>query len=69
MKTIEQIQSELTNGTVFTYEKFFQLVGDKYITPYDGSGYYHDGENKTNISVWDMSHRWNKYPYVVWVNK
>lgn len=72
MKTLKQIQKEMEYGDIFTYEKFMKYVEDKYIINYDGIGYLHDGENKTNIKVhcdvqWLKSHR--KYPYVCWYNK
>ena len=71
MKTKEQVQSEC-RGAVFTLEEFYQYVKDGDFIPYDGSGYFHDGEKKTNRSVWskDLSLlELKKYPYVCWYNK
>lgn len=71
MKTKEQIKSE-TTGTVFTLEKFMYENNIGGISPYDGDGFFHDGENETNISVWGETLTWNDvkdYPYICWYNK
>lgn len=71
MKTKEQVQLEC-RGDVFTLEEFYQCVKDGEFIPYDGIGYFHDGEKKTNRSVWseDLSLlELSKYPYVCWYNR
>ena len=71
MKTKEQIQAEII-GDIYTLDEFIELINDGYITSYDGWGYFHDGENKTNFEVYDDSLTWGDvkdFPYVVWVNK
>ena len=76
MKTKEQVQKEglvaKCQGSVYTIEEFFEYVKDGSFIPYDGSGYFHDGEKETSRSVWarDLSLlELKKYPYVCWYNK
>lgn len=76
MKTKEQIQKEglcgECGGTVFTTEEFAEYVKRGSFIPYDGFGYFHDGENETDRSVWDDSvtaEEVEKYPYVCWYNR
>lgn len=68
MKTIEQIQKE-TDGHVMTSESFLDCVNYGVFTPYDGDGYYHDGQEETDICVWDNLKLLYKYPFVCWYNK
>ena len=76
MKTIEQVASEgicgQVGGAVYKTEDFMDIIRRYSFIPEDGSGYFHDGENETNISVWDKSVSWldvaKKYPYVCWYN-
>ena len=80
IKTIEQIESELTCGEVFTTEQFTYYAEHNCINEYDGFGYFHDGEKETDFNVWDTESpiydtvtTWEdlleKYPYVIWYNK
>lgn len=72
MKTIEQVRAEMEFGDVFTKEEFGDLVDKGWFIPSDGVGRFHDGENETNVSVWDNSltpEDVEKYPYVCWYNK
>ena len=72
MKTIEQIKKEIDCGHVFSIDDFTECVEEGCFIPYDGIGYFHDGENSTGISVWSIDlNKWNKmkYPYVIWYNK
>lgn len=73
MKTKEQIEKEIGYGKVYTLEEFCHEVDEGCIIDYDGVGYFHDGENITNVSVWDDSidpkYVWSHYPYVIWYNR
>lgn len=71
MKTREQVQAEIQFGDVYTFSEYCNLVAQGYLTPYDGIGYFHDGEKESNISVWNFKYDevWGKYPYVCWYNK
>ena len=75
MKTKEQVQKEglvAKYGTVFTTEEFAEYIERGSFIPYDGIGYFHDGENETDRSVWDDSitaEEVEKYPYVCWYNR
>lgn len=51
MKTKEQVQAE-TFGEVFTVDEWINACNKDLFNRYDGHGYFHDGENKTTISVW-----------------
>ena len=71
MKSIEQVQSE-EFGDVYTLEQFADMVEEGGIMPYDGNGYFHDGEKKTDVSVWTRNLTWDDIkncPYVVWYNR
>ncbi len=71
IKSKAQVQSETEYGDVYTREEFIELVARGLLLPYDGSGYFHDGIEETNRSVWeeDLSLlELRKYPYVMWYN-
>lgn len=71
MKTLEQVKIE-EFADVFTLNEFIEMLDEGYIIDYDGIGYFHDGENETNISVWDNTLTWDdvkNFPYVCWYNK
>lgn len=71
MKSIKQIKEECI-GEVFTLKEFISHTDIGLFNRYDGDGYFHDGENETNISVWDSNLAWEdveNYPYVCWYNK
>lgn len=70
--TREEVQKQIRFGDVYTLEEFRADVKHNSFNPYDGGGYLHDGEEETEISVWDINifdEQWNKYPYVCWYNK
>ena len=76
MKSKEQVQKEglvaKCGGTVYTTEEFFECVKAGGFIPYDGDGFFHNGQKETNRSVWatDLSLiELIKYPYVCWYNK
>jgi hypothetical protein len=76
MKTKEQIQKEIRFGDIFDVKEFTEDVFDGLFTPYDGFGYFHDGEKETDICVWDNVGAYKlytaesgKYLYVIWYNK
>lgn len=71
MKNIKQIKEECI-GDVFTLDEFIECVEAGFFNSYDGDGYFHDGDNETNMNVWDDSWTWDDvkdYPYVCWYNK
>lgn len=68
----EEVQKQIECGDVYTLEEFRAHVKNGSFISYDGSGYLHDGEQETEISVWSINifdEKWNKYPYVCWYNK
>lgn len=72
MKTIEQVQKELKYGYAFGAKEFYEYIVDGDFLPYDGSGYFHDGEKKTDLRIWDDSvteEDFHKYPYIIWYNR
>ena len=81
MKTKEQVQKEIEHGNILknfkimkgvTLKEFIEYVENDGFVPYDGIGYFHDGEKETNRSVWasDISLlELKKYPYVCWYNR
>lgn len=50
MKTIEQVRTE-EETDVYTLGEFLRLYSCGALIPYDGYGYFHDGEKKTDICV------------------
>ena len=70
MKTIEEIQEEFVADYVFTTEEFEDLMKgeDSEIEFVDSFGYFHDGENITEIAIdpYTFDDYKDKYPYVVW---
>jgi len=73
MKTLKEVRKENPHCYVFTTREFFNLVKDDLFNCYDGIGFYHDGENETDINIWGGKiitwFRKKKYPYVCWYNK
>lgn len=72
MKSKEQVQKETKYGDVYTLEEFIEYVEDGSFIPYDGVGYFHDGEKETDRCVWDDNvtvEEVKKYPYVCWYNR
>lgn len=74
-KTIGKIRREMDanndHGRVMTTFAFIREIMDGCIIEYDGNGYFHDGQEKTNISVWKNMclEDLRKYPYVIWYNR
>ena len=73
MKTIEEIQEEYPADYIFTCEEFAELMqpdedGYSEIESVDSFGYFHDGEELTEIPVdpYTFDEYKDKYPYVVW---
>ena len=72
MKTLEQVKVEQKFGDVFTLNEFIDYLEEDRFNRYDGIGYFHDGENETDISVWNDTLTWDdvkNFPYVCWYNK
>jgi hypothetical protein len=73
MKTKEQIKKEKESCHVYTLYEFAELVINNYITPYDGYGYFHNGEKETDKEVFNKdyfsSEDFELYPYICWYNK
>lgn len=72
MKTLMEVQEECLTGYVFTVEEFIEMVNDGTIDVYneDNYGYYHDGENETEVPVsfdkYSLEEGLEKYPYICW---
>lgn len=75
VKTKSQIASEnkiIGVENIFTLEEFIEAVDYGLFNRYDGRGYFHNGEEETELSVWDNTLAWDDvkdYPYVCWYNK
>ena len=68
----EEYDKQKFQGDKYTREEFGRMIEEGLFIPYDGHGYFHDGEKETDISVWDTSltpQDVEKYPYVIWYNK
>ncbi len=71
MKTKQEVQNKCF-GYVFTLKEFETEIENNFINSYDGIGYFHDGENEIDISVWNKSLTWEDvkdFPYICWYNK
>lgn len=71
MKTFEQVEQETKWGDVFTSADFKKEAEKGNFIPYDGNGYFHDGEKETDYCIWCVEDEaeFDKYPYVIWYNK
>lgn len=58
MKSINQIKEKCI-GEVFTLDEFMDCIEVGFFNPYDGDGYFRDGENETDMNVWDDNWYWN----------
>lgn len=70
MKTKEEIQKECF-GVAYTLNEFADLIDAGCINQYDGDGFFHDGEEQTNLSVFNILATWElikDFPYVCWYN-
>lgn len=74
MKTKQQIKRDMKYGSVYKSSEFRGYVKDGLIIDYDGHGYFHDGENETEVSVFNeygtfRQKESKKYPYVCWYGR
>lgn len=76
MKTKEQIKEEIRYGNVYTIEEFIELYEEGWVSDDDGYGYFHDGENRTPICIWNKYGGFKKdiaksgeYRYICWYNR
>ena len=71
MKNADEI-SKIELCECMTVAEYVDNVKRKLLIPYDGFGYYHDGENETKEMVSfdyeDVLKYVEKYPYVCWYN-
>jgi len=69
IKPIEQVQAEYDNYEVMTVDYFCE---HEIFYPDEGKGYFHDGNEITNISVWQEDLEYDDikdYPYICWQSK
>lgn len=73
MKTLQEIEKEMKFGDVYTLGEFIEYVRDGLYNDYDGHGYFHDGDKRTEefieCNVKFLKKFIGKYPYVCWYNK
>lgn len=73
MKSLEEIKNEMKFGSVMTIKEFADDVKHGCIIDYDGTGYYHDGNEETkyhvNFDYKSIMSKAKKYPYVCWYNR
>ena len=74
MKTKEELEKEYDEkgcGFVYTVEEFARCIKLGFYNIYDGNGYFHDGEKRTDYNVWDNTLPKgfaSNFPYVIWYN-
>lgn len=71
--TKKELQKSMKCGTAFDTDYFQKLCEDGSIIDDDGTGYFHDGEKETLISVFDANGNFRKstakkYKFVCWYN-
>lgn len=73
MKTKKQIEREKRSCKVYGIYEFAELVINNYITPEDGYGHFHNGEDETNKDVFNKDYFSSEdlelYPYICWYSK
>lgn len=72
IKSIEKVQEENPYSDVYVLYDFIDMMISDTVSSYDGYGYFHDGVNRTNISVFSEDvpeSAYYIYPYVCWCNK
>lgn len=69
IKSIDEVRNEMEYGDVLSSEEFKTEVENGGFNEYDGTGYYHDGQKETDVSVWSKDEIDTSYPYVCWYNK
>lgn len=73
IKTPKEIIKEIGYGDCYTTAEFAEYVRRGIFISYDGIGYYHDGQQKTNVPVSfipeEIIENGKVYPYVCWYNK
>ena len=71
MMTIQEIQEDLDSGEVFAIDEFIELAEMGELDE-EGYGYFHDGEEMTEIrvalDVEELEDMQEQYPYVIWFN-
>lgn len=68
MKNKSDIEKEI-KGKIFTLDEFSNGVKDGTINVCNGIGYFHDGNQLTQITVNNNRLKWEstkKYPYICW---
>ena len=70
MKTIDEIMNEEMTSDVFTVDEFLGMLDMDELYDINAFGYYHDGENVTEVQVWlnksDIEEKGKQYPYIIW---
>ncbi len=72
MKTRDEVQEEFPSNYVFTIDEFIEAYDADAFNAYnyDAWGYYHDGEDITDKTVWlnreDILDHKKTHPYIIW---
>lgn len=57
IKSIEKVQEENPYSDVYVLYDFIDMMISDTVSSYDGYGYFHDGVNRTNISVFQRMYQ------------
>lgn len=66
---VEHLEEQFPDAEILTLEEFSEGCTDGIYSPYDGDGYFWDGTEKTDISVWDdkwTSKDIESFDFVIW---
>lgn len=69
---LSEIRCKYPDAEVLTLDEFCTQVGNGAINRNDGLGYFFDGQQQTDVSVWDDSLTSDdvvNYEYVLWYTK
>ena len=69
---LSEIRYKYPDADVLTLDEFCDLVEEGAINHNDGLGYFFDGQQQTDVSVWNDSLTPDdvvNYEYVLWYNK
>lgn len=71
-RCVRHLEEQFPGAEILTLEQFSEGCTDGVYSPYDGTGYFWNGIEKTNLSVWDDS--WTSkaiesFDFIIWYDE